>query len=140
VRGGKGGLGLDEGGEAAAEIAQCEGGGGKLGKEGGGELHETALAEDGADAGVIVIKAIEDTEPVGAGVNLEALDGGEAAVGDDELGGDAGGGTAIGPSGLQTVAGVKGTKKRLRHDALELAQVAEGVDPTRQQVRLSRSA
>ncbi len=127
------GVVADELRQAAAEIAQREGGGGKLGEEGGRQFHEPAHAQDGAHAGIIVVKAIENAKPIGAGVNLEALDGGEPVVRLHEIRGHARHRAAVAPARLQSIASRERAEKRPGHDALEFAQVRDGANPTRQQ-------
>ncbi len=124
--------------EPAAEIAQREGFRRILRQESRGELHEAPVAEDRAHAGVIFIEAIQHTEPIGARVNLQALHGRHPARWLHKIRRDACGRAAIGPCGLEAVARRERTEERLGHHALELAQIAEGADPRRQQARLLR--
>lgn len=85
VRRGVGGGFRNEGGEALAEVAQVGRGGGVFREVGDEEPVKAGLAEEGAEAGVILIEAVEEAEPVLAVVDFEPFEGGEAVVGLDEI-------------------------------------------------------
>ena len=117
------GVGGEPLGQMRAEIAECERTAGMRGEIGDGQLLKGACAEDGAEGGEVLSQRAEYAEPILAVVDLEAFEGGEAAVGGDEGRGEVGSGAAIGGAGAHLLIGGKGLHDGGGHLALQLPQV-----------------
>jgi len=70
--------------QARAEVAESEGCGGAVGEVVAHDALKAARADDGLEAGEVLLKAGVEAEPVLAVVDFEALEGAEAVVGADD--------------------------------------------------------
>src|SRR5271155_3466452 len=96
-----------------------------------GEPLEFAVAENGAQAGIIVVKTIADAEPVLTIVNLEPLEGSQPVVWFDETFRDFFCRTTVNPFALHRVAATERTHDRAGHEPLQLVKFAFGLRVTR---------
>jgi hypothetical protein len=135
ARGREDGLIQNELRQPAAEIAQGKRGRGILREKGRGQLHEAPAAEDRAHAGIIVVQTIQHAKPIRFRVNLQPLHGTQPACRLHEIRRNTGRRATLLPPGLQPATGGERAEERLAHHALELAQIADGIDPRRQQAR-----
>ena len=92
---------------------------------GAGQPFKPAVAQNGAQAGIILVKAILEPKPILPVVNFQTLEGSQAVVGLDEVGGDFFHGPAVGRLGAACRrAGASGQHDGAGHEALQFEEFA----------------
>ena len=98
--------------ESAAKIAKGEATGRISIEIFDGQSIEFGLPKHGLQSAVIVVKTIDQSKPVLAIVDFDAVETGQSIVGLDEFGDHVGGGAAIDPGLLHLAAGAQSAHDR----------------------------
>src|SRR5260370_39025484 len=105
-----------------AEITKCKRDRGIFRQISRSQFHESFLADNGAQAGIIVVEAIKNAKPVNAIVDLQSVEGAEPVVRLDKALCHLRRTVSVGPSRLHTMVGGKPTTNATMQKSLQACE------------------